>query len=157
NLVFDIKNIYQELNKNPQNKSKEKNLKSKIDKVRIKIELTEEKVSECEELLRLSYKSPFIFLQQFQNRHAQTFNRVQHLIPLFTERAVRQINLTRGDILANTVVEIVRLTTWLEHAGSDEIGAVRAQKFEPRSLLSENPEALLERSPGDGTGEFCYV
>src|SRR5262249_44832 len=37
NLVFDIKNIYQELNKNPQNKSKEKNLKSKIDKVKIRI------------------------------------------------------------------------------------------------------------------------
>jgi hypothetical protein len=118
--------------------------------------LTKEKISECEELLSLSDGNPVEFLKRYQDKQQQTFSRIHPLIEFFTERAARQINMTRGDNLANAVVEIVRLTTWLE-VDTDAIGAVRARKFVPQPLLAANPEAFLERSAGDGTGEFCYV
>jgi hypothetical protein len=55
------------------------------------------------------------------------------------------------------MIEIVRLTSWLASPNSNEIGAARAQKLELRPLLFETSEVLQRRSPGDGTGEFCYV
>ncbi|GIX49163.1 MAG: hypothetical protein KatS3mg131_3374 [Candidatus Tectimicrobiota bacterium] len=122
-----------------------------------KIELPKHKLLECMELFDLSGGNPFEFLRRYEDKHLQSFNRIRPLMAFFTERAAQQINLTRGDNLANAVVEIVRLTTWLESTDSDEIGAIRARKLKLQPLLSENPGEFLKRSPGDGTGEFCYV
>jgi hypothetical protein len=121
----------------------------------LKVELAQDQLLKAEELLGQTGSDPIWFLKQFADQHQPIFDRAHALMELFTERAARQINLTRGDNFANAVVEIVRLTSWLEC--TDGVGAIRAQKFNLRPLLLQNSGLHNKHSPGDGTGEFCYV
>jgi hypothetical protein len=133
-----------------------KNLQKKLQEVQSTVELTQEQLLHLESLFNQAEGDPFEFLKQFEDPHRQIFKRARFLMDLFTERAARQINLT-GVNFANAMLEIVRLTNWLEAGNSNEIGAARAQKLKLRPLLLRTPQMLLKRSPGDGTGEFCYV
>ena len=115
-FTLEMQEFYEKSNAVNVKKSTIQRITSKTAKTKAKIELTKEQIAKCEELLSLSNGNPFKFLKLYQDKQRQTFSRIHSLIEFFTERAARQINLTRGDILANAVVEIVRLTTWLEAA-----------------------------------------
>lgn len=134
-----------------------KMFQNKLNKSQLKLELTQDQLLESEQFLSRANSDPLEFMKQFADQHPQIFKRVYMLTEYFTERAARQINLTTGPNFANIMVEIVRLTNWLESRSSNVIQAIRAQKLKLRPLLFEAPEMLLKRSPGDGTGEFCYV
>lgn len=130
-------------------------LENKWQEAKQEVELTQERLGKVEELFGRINDDPIRFLSLFAGEHRPVFDKANALMKFFTERAARQINLTRGDNLANAVVEIVRLTSWLEC--TDEVGTVRAQKFNLRPLFLEKSGLHNGRSPGDGTGEFCYV
>jgi hypothetical protein len=134
-----------------------KSIQKKLHEVRSTAEVSQNQLLHFERLFSQADGDPLKFFVQFADQHRQIFGRARILTDLFTERAARQINLTRGDNFANALLEIVRLTSWLESGNSNEIGAARAQKLKLRPLLLRTPQMLLRRSPGDGTGEFCYV
>ena len=137
--------------KPPQRKS----LQKKLCEVQSTIELGQDQLLQLARLFNQADDDPLKFLEQFEGDHRQIYKTARLLTELFTERAARQINLTRGDNFANAVLEIVRLTIWLEPPNSNEIGVARAQKLDLRPLLFETPEMLQRRSPGDSTESFA--
>jgi len=139
--------------KPPQRKS----LQKKLCAVQSTVELAQDQLLQLARLFSQADDDPLKFLEQFEDYHRQIYKTARLMTELFTDRAARQINLTRGDNFANAMIEIVRLTSWLASPNSNEIGAARARKLDLRPLLFEAPEMLQRRSPGDGTGEFCYV
>jgi hypothetical protein len=132
-------------------------LQDKLREAQLKADQLQGQLLGANQLFSQASGDPFEFLSRLADQHPQLFKRMRILMEAFTERAAQQINLSKGDYLSSAVVEIMRLTNELRFQSANEMKPVGTQKFELRPLLLESLALPIGRSPGDGTGEFCYV
>jgi hypothetical protein len=136
-------------------------LENRIHKKRSGFELTSEQINHCYSVLRNADGSPYRFLQVYAAAHPE-LSQALNLPRIFTRRAASQIGWTKSR-MANAIIEIIRLISWLELERQDmadnQVASARAKRFQLKPLLFSELASSNPRLPGDDTdkSQFCYV